>query len=133
MVVAMSLSGGLIGMASAFFRLGLASAFFRLGPPVGWGGPTHDMGYTALALALVAGLRPAWWCWWSVLYSALNTGAKSMVIATGIPLDLIVVIIALAMMFVAAPGIIRSIWRVKVAKPAAEFLTVPASGQGEPL
>ncbi len=42
----------------------------------------------------------------------ITSGAKSMVIVTGIPVALLVVIIAAALMFVAAPGLIRSIWRV---------------------
>ena len=39
----------------------------------------------------------------ALLYGALTTGAKSMVIVTGIPLALLVVIVAFAIMFVAAP------------------------------
>ena len=35
-----------------------------------------------------------------------------MVIVTGIPLALLVVIVAFAIMFVAAPGLTRSIWRL---------------------
>ena len=55
----------------------------------------------------------------ALLYGALTNGAKSMVIVTGIPLALLVVIIAFAMMFVAAPGLIRSIWRLRPPKPSA--------------
>jgi simple sugar transport system permease protein len=109
-MAAMALSGGLIG---------LGSAFFVLGPGVGFGGgPSGDMGYVALALALLAGLRPSGVVLAAVLYGALTSGAKNMVIATGIPLALLVVIIAVALMFVAAPGLTRSIWRVGPARPA---------------
>jgi hypothetical protein len=41
-------------------------------------------------------------------------------IQSGIPFDLLSFIMALVIMFVAAPGLIRSIWRVPVSKPAPE-------------
>jgi simple sugar transport system permease protein len=86
------------------------------------------MGYVALALALIAGLRPGGVVLVALLYGALNNGAKNMVIVAGIPLALLVVIIAFALMFVAAPGLIRSIWRVGPAKDALSVARVePAS------
>ena len=42
-----------------------------------------------------------------------------MSIQSGVPFDLLFFIIALVIMFVAAPGLIRTIWRIKVRKPAA--------------
>ena len=110
MMVAMALSGGLIGLGSAFFVLGPGSGF--------GGGPSNDMGYVALALALIAGLRPSGVVLVAILYGALTSGAKNMVIVTGIPLALLTVIIAVALMLVAAPGLIRSIWRVRSAREA---------------
>jgi simple sugar transport system permease protein len=122
-IAAMSISAGLVGLGSAFFALGPAGGLS--------GGPAMDTGYVALALALLAGLRPSGVVLMAILYSALNNGAKSMVIATGIPLALLVFIIAIAMMFVAAPGLIHSIWRIRPAlrrpdtRPSA---TVSADG-----
>ena len=104
-VIAMSISGALVG---------LGSGFYILGPAEGLGGPpTYGMGYVALALALIAGLRPAGVVLVAVLYGALDNGGKNMVIVTGIPLALVMVIIGLALMFVAAPGLIRSVWRLR--------------------
>ncbi len=120
-ILAMSLSGGLIGLGSAFFALGPAS-----GIP---GAPTMDMGYVALALALIAGLRPGGVVLVALLYGALNNGAKNMVIVAGLPLALLVAIIAFALMFVAAPGLIRSIWRLGLADDPLEFAQMkPAKG-----
>jgi general nucleoside transport system permease protein len=110
MAMAMALSGGLIG---------LGSAFYVLGPAGGLAGAPFDLGYVALALALLGGLRPSGVVLAAVLYGALTSGAKNMVIVTGIPLALLIVIIAAALMFVAAPGLIRSIWRVGPAREAA--------------
>lgn len=104
MMLGMALSGGLVGLGSAFFALGPARG---LG-----GGPAVNLGYVGLALALIAGLRPSGVVLVAFLYGALNSGAKYMVIETGIPLALLVVIVGLAMMFVAAPSLIRWIWRL---------------------
>ena len=118
MVVAMSLSGGLVGMGSALFGLG---------PAVGLsGGPTYDFGYVAFALALLAGRRPSGVVLVALLYAALNTGAKTMVIATGIPLALLTVVVALAILFVASPGLTRSIWRLRPPAPSAEADATPS-------
>lgn len=110
-MLAMSLSGGLVGMGSAFFALG---------PAGGLGGAPFDLGYVAIALALLAGLRPSGVVVAALFYGALTTGAKSMVIVTGIPLALLVVIVAFAIMFVAAPGLIRSIWRLGAPEPKVD-------------
>jgi general nucleoside transport system permease protein len=110
-MLAMSLSGGLVGMGAAFFGLG---------PALGsGGGPESGMGYVAIALCLLAGRRPSGIVVAAVLYGALTTGAKSMVIATGIPLALLTVIVAFAIMFVAAPELTRSIWRLKPSRRGA--------------
>lgn len=112
MILAMSFSGGLIGMGSAFFGLGPAVGFS--------GGPPYDLGYVAIALTLLAGSRPSGVVLASLFYAALTTGAKNMTIVTGIPLALLTVIIAFAIMFVAAPGLTRSIWRLRPPRPVVK-------------
>jgi general nucleoside transport system permease protein len=112
MMLAMFVSGGLVGMGSAFFGLGPAQGFS--------GGPVYDLGYLAVALALLAGRRPSGVVLVALLYGALTTGAKNMVIVTGIPLALLTVIVAFAIMLVAAPDLTRSIWRLKPPRPSAE-------------
>lgn len=122
MMLAMSLSGGLVGMGSAFFGLG----------PGGFsGGPSNDIGYVSIALALLAGLRPSGVVVAALFYGALTTGAKSMVIVTGIPLALLVVIVAFAIMFVAAPGLTRSIWRLSAPKPGTEIGAITPVGPAD--
>ena len=122
-MLAMSLSGGLVGMGSAFFGLGPAQGF--------GGGPTGDFGWVAIALALLGGRRPGGVVLAALLYGALTTGAKSMVIVTGIPLALLVVIVAFAIMFVAAPELTRSIWRLRAPDPNAEPGTNSPVGMGD--
>jgi simple sugar transport system permease protein len=108
-VLAMSMSGGIVGMGGAFLSLGPAGGMSGTG-----------VGLTALALALIAGLRPGGIVLVCVLYGLLNAGAKTMVVETGTPLDMLDVVIALVLMFVAAPGAIRSLWRLKPARAGAD-------------
>jgi ABC-type uncharacterized transport system permease subunit len=61
----------------------------------------------------------------ALLYAALNTGAKNMVIATGIPLALLTVVVALAILFVGSPRLTRSIWRLKPSRSASEPAASP--------
>jgi simple sugar transport system permease protein len=117
-MLAMALSGALVGMGSAFFGLG---------PAAGVGGaPEGHMGYVAIALALLAGRRPCGVVLVALLYGALDTGAKSMVIVTGVPLALLSVIVAFAIMFVAAPELTRSIWRRRAPSSETDAYTPTA-------
>jgi ABC-type uncharacterized transport system permease subunit len=123
MMIAMSLSGGLAGMAGAFIVIGTVG---QLSTDVGVG-----IGFNAIALALLAGLRPSGVVLAALLFGALTTGGKTMGIVSGIPAELLAFIIALVIMFVAAPGLIRTIWRVKVAKPPPEVASVSPVVPGE--
>jgi simple sugar transport system permease protein len=113
MMLAMALSGGLAGLAGGFLVMGTVG---QLSLDLSGG-----IGFTAIALALLAGLRPSGVVVAALLFGALTRGGKQMGIDTGIPYDLLVFISALVIMFVAAPGLIRSIWRIKVDKPAPEL------------
>lgn len=91
------------------------------------------IGFNAIALALLAGLRPSGVIMAALLFGALTTGGKVMGIESGIPFDLLFFIIAMVIMFVAAPGLIRTIWRVKVAAPAPEVASITPTAPAEPV
>jgi general nucleoside transport system permease protein len=112
MMLAMALSGALAGLGGTFMVIGTVG---QLSLDLSGG-----IGFTAIALALLASLRPSGVVLAALLFGALTTGGKLMGIQSGIPFDLLSFIMALVIMFVAAPGLIRSIWRVKVSKPAPE-------------
>jgi simple sugar transport system permease protein len=112
MMLAMALSGALGGLAGSFMVIGTVG---QLSTDLHGG-----VGFTAIALALLASLRPSGVILAALLFGALTTGGKLMGIQSGIPFDLLSFIMALVIMFVAAPGLIRTIWRVRVSKPAPE-------------
>ncbi|HEY4227403.1 MAG TPA: ABC transporter permease [Candidatus Limnocylindrales bacterium] len=122
MMLAMALSGGLCGMAGGFLVIGTVG---QMSPDLSGG-----LGFNAIALALLAGLRPSGVILSALLFGALTQGGKLMGIDTGIPVDLLLFIMAMVIMFVAAPGLIRSIWRVRVTDPAPEIASVSSESAG---
>jgi simple sugar transport system permease protein len=121
-ILGMTISGGLAGMGGAFTVIGTIG---QLTLDIGGG-----IGFNAIALALLAGLRPSGVVLAALLFGALTSGGKQMGIQSGIPFDLLFLIMALVIMFVAAPGLIRSIWRIKVSKPMAEVATLSQGSGG---
>jgi simple sugar transport system permease protein len=120
-MLAMALSGALAGLAGSFMVIGTVG---QLSLDLSGG-----IGFTAIALALLAGLRPGGVVMAALLFAALTSGGKLMGIQSGIPFDLLTFIMALVIMFVAAPNLIRSIWRIKPDKTAPEPAapTLPAA------
>jgi len=103
-MLAMALSGGLAGLGGSMEVLGTVPQMSN--------DISSGFGFNAIALALLAGNRPAGIVAASLLFGALRTGGGLMQVKTGIPLDLLFFIQALVIMFVAAPGLIRWIWRM---------------------
>ena len=106
LMLAMAVSGGLAGLAGASEMLG-SNHTLTPGFSPGWG-------FDAIALALLGGSRPLGVVFAALLFGALRAGATPMQAATGIPIDLVVVVQALVIMFIAAPALVRGIFRIPV-------------------
>ena len=106
--LAMVTSGALAGLAGTVEMLGTSG---KLTP-----GFSPGYGFDAIAIALMGGSRPSGVVAAAILFGALRAGATPMQAATGTPIDLVVVIQALVIMFVAAPALVRAIWRIKVGR-----------------
>lgn len=120
MMLAMALSGALAGLGGSFMVIGTVG---QLSLDLSGG-----VGFTAIALALLAGLRPSGVVLAALLFGALTAGGKSMGIATGIPFDLLGFIMALVILFVSAPALIRSLYRIKPDKTESDpVLPTPAA------
>lgn len=109
-VLTMFLSGALAGMAGANEVLGvnhnLAVAF------------SSGYGFDSIALALLGNSHPLGVVLASLLFGFLRNGAIQMQLTAGIPIDIISVLQALILAFIAAPAIIRTMYRLK--EPKAE-------------
>ncbi len=121
-ILAMSLSGGLAGLGGSMEVLGTVPQMSN--------DISSGFGFNAIALALLAGNRPSGIVAAALLFGALRTGGGLMQVKTGIPLDLLVFIQALVIMFVAAPGLIRWLYRVKPPKMADVADTPTATSEG---
>lgn len=101
----MSIAGGLAGLAGAAVILGGSGT---LSP-----GFSPGYGFDGIVVALVGNTRPLGVVGAAFLFGALRAGATPMQAATGTPLDLVVVIQALVIMFMAAPSLVRAIYRIR--------------------
>lgn len=112
-VLAMALSGGLAALAGANEVLGvnyfMAQAF------------SSGYGFDSIALALLGRSHPFGVVLASLLWGFLRSGAIRMQSPpAGIPIDLIFVIQALVIIFVAAPEMVRWLYRIKAEREMEE-------------
>lgn len=119
-MIAMVLSGALAGLAGAAQVLGVDY----------WVGQGFSAGYgfDSIALALLGKSHPGGVVLASLLFGALRSGATGMQSYAGIPVDIISIIQGFVIMFVAAPVIIRWLYRLREKRPEEALLErAPAS------
>jgi len=103
MIIALVISGAIAGLGGAGEILGVHRRFIdNFSPGYGWDG---------LAVALIGGLNPIGAVLAAILFGALRSGGMTMNMVTGVPLDIISVLQALVVLFVAAPRFIRYLLR----------------------
>jgi simple sugar transport system permease protein len=119
-VAAMSLSGALAGLAGANEVLGLnynlALAF------------SSGYGFDSIALALLGKSHPLGVVLAALLFGTLRNGALQMQVSAGIPIDIISVMQAMILAFIAAPAIIRTIYRLRAPSAVEEEIRVRGWG-----
>ena len=76
-------------------------------------GFSSGYGFDSIAIALLGGTHPFGVVLAALLFGFMRSGATSMMLATGIPIDIVSILQALILAFVAAPAIIRTIYRLK--------------------
>jgi simple sugar transport system permease protein len=79
-------------------------------------------------LALLGNSHPLGVVLAALLFGFLRNGAIQMQLTAGIPIDIISVLQSLILAFIAAPAIIRTIYRLKVPKPQLEPTTAATTG-----
>ncbi len=112
-VLAMALSGALAGLAGAHDILGvlhfMPNAFFS------------GYGFDAIALALLGKSHPLGVLLASLLFGFLRAGAQRMQAPPAfVPIDIISVVQALIIIFIAAPEVVRLIYRIRAPRVEAE-------------
>ncbi len=106
-VIGMALSGALAGLAGANEILGVN---FRQAPNF-----TSGYGFDGIALALLGNNHPVGVVISAIFFGFLRSSSKLMQLRAGVPSYLIPVLQAFIMFFIAAPAIVRTIFRLKEA------------------
>ncbi len=103
-VVTMAISGGLAALAGATQVLGVDH----------WVGQGFSPGYgfDSIALALLGRSHPGGVVLAALLFGTLRSGATRMQSAAGIPIDIVTILQAVILAFVAAPALVRALFRL---------------------
>lgn len=119
-IIIMAISGSLAGLAGTVQTLAVDR----------WVGVgfSSGMGFDAIALALLGKNHPVGVLLAALLFGTLKNGATRMQSVAQIPVDIVTIVIALVVVFIAAPEIIRWIYRLR--KPAAQEGPVFTKGWG---
>jgi simple sugar transport system permease protein len=119
-IIIMAISGSLAGLAGTVQTLAVDR----------WVGVgfSSGMGFDAIALALLGKNHPVGVLLAALLFGTLKNGATRMQSVAQIPVDIVTIVIALVVVFIAAPEIIRWIYRLR--KPAVQEGPVFTKGWG---
>jgi ABC-type uncharacterized transport system permease subunit len=121
----MTLSGLLAGLAGAIQMLGVIGFYAP--------GITASVGFDSIAVALLGRSDPIGILFAAILFGAFRAGAPLMQIETSVPIEVIDIIQALVILFLAADLVVRRVFRVRAPKvEITEMATVTGSWGGTP-
>ena len=114
-VIAMAISGALAGLAGTTQVLGIDH----------WVGQGFSAGYgfDSIAIALLGQSHPFGVVLAALLWGTLRSGATRMQSMAGVPIEIISIIQGLVVVFVAAPAVIRWIYRIRAIRTQTTVLT----------
>jgi simple sugar transport system permease protein len=104
-ILVMAIAGALAGLAGSFQVLGTEKALS--------GGVSAGIGLEAITVALLGRGSPLGTVLAGILFGALRAGGVTMQARTGTPIDIVLVVQSLIVLFVAAPPLVRAIFRLK--------------------
>ncbi len=105
MTSAMVICGALAGLGGAVHVLGSDYSLTA--------GTAGSFGFDAITVALLGRAQPLGTVMASLLFGALRAGGLTMQANTSTPIDIVLVIQALVVLFIAAPTLVRAIFRFK--------------------
>ena len=104
-ILAMVVSGGLVGLAGADQVLGNTPSGFSSGVDAG-------IGFDAITVALLGRSRP-WGVFFSgLLFGALKAGGYNMQASQQIPIDIVLVVQSVIVLLIAAPPLVRTVFHL---------------------
>lgn len=118
-VLVMVIAGGLAGLGGATMVLGTAHALTAL--------VIGSVGFDGILVGLLGRAKPWGVLAAALLFGALQAGGRAMQTGSGISLDLVQVIQALIVIFVAAPALVRATFGLRTVR-AGQLADVQAKG-----
>jgi general nucleoside transport system permease protein len=106
-ITAMLIAGGLAGLAGCCQILG-GGTNYALTNAVDAG-----LGFDGITVALLGRAKPWPTVWAGLLFGALRAGSATMQSRTGTSIDLVTIVQALVVMFIAAPAFVRAVFRLR--------------------
>ena len=106
-VTAMLIAGGLAGLAGCVQILG-GGTNYALTNAVDAG-----LGFDGITVALLGRAKPWPTVWAGLLFGALHAGSATMQSRTGTSIDLVTIVQALVVLFIAAPAFVRAVFRLR--------------------
>ncbi len=121
-VAVMLLSGALVGLAGANQVQGVITTGFTSGIDAG-------IGFDAITVALLGRSRPWGVFGAAILFGAFKAGGFTMQAAQGIPIDIVLVVQSLIVLFIAAPPLVRAVFRLPQPSSVPRPKAVRAQGK----
>lgn len=115
-VQVMLIAGALVGLAGVYQVLGNFTGGFAAGLDAG-------IGFDAITVALLGRSKPWGVFFAGILFGALKAGSYTMQAAEGIPVDIVLVVQSFIVLFIAAPPLVRSIFRLPTPDPLFRWRT----------
>lgn len=119
-ITVMLISGGLAGLGGAAQVLGTERSLTS--------GVAATLGFDAITVALLGRGTPLGTVLAALLFGGLHAGGLAMQAKTGTPLDIVLVIQAMVVLFIAAPALVRAVFRLKKGGVSALSLSKGWSG-----
>ena len=103
-VVTFAIAGGLMGIAGSAQILGTERTLT--------GGIAGSIGFDAITVALLGRSKPFGVLAAGILFGALRAGSRTMQASEGVPVDIVLVVQSFIVLFLAAPPLVRAIFRL---------------------
>lgn len=117
-VIAMLVSAGLIGLAGANQVQASITTGFGSGIDAG-------IGFDAITVALLGRSRPWGVFFAGILFGALKAGGFTMQASQNIPIEIVLVLQSLIVLFIAAPPLVRAVFRLPSPSSTPKRRTLP--------
>ncbi|MFC4138872.1 MULTISPECIES: ABC transporter permease [unclassified Microbacterium] len=123
----MVIAGGLVGLAGVSQVLGTEPGGFA-------GGIDAGIGFDAITVALLGRSRPLGILWAGILFGGFKTGGFTMQVSEGIPIEIVLVVQSLIVLFIAAPPLVRAMFGLpQPGKPSRKQRRIEAKRRPEPV